>query len=974
MHISKLNPNLEASLTTLGNLLEGDIFIDETNRILYATDASVYREIPLGVAYPKNKFDVIKLVQFADESGVSLIPRSAGTSLAGQCVGDGLVVDVSKYMTKIISLDKGNKKVTVQPGVNRDNLNRFLAKEGLFFGPNTSTANRCLIGGMVGNNSSGTTSIKYGTTREHVEELEVVLANGSLVRVNDNTLSNNKKYTKITEQLTALLSKKEVQQNIHDKFPHPEIHRRNTGYALDEILKQQPFNENGKPLNLSKLLTGSEGTLAFTTEITLSLDDLPPSNVMVVCPHFESIRESMEATVITMQESPFACELMDKIILDCTKENKEQAQNRAFVEGDPQAILMVEFRDNDILVLKEKVVNYIKTLKKENFGYAYPIIEGKNVPKVWQLRAAGLGVLANLPGDKKAVACIEDTAVRVDDLANYIDEFSEMMDSFGQESVYYAHAGAGEIHLRPILDLKKASDVKLFYQISKASALLVAKYKGALSGEHGDGRVRAPFIPLVLGEENYQTLKKVKSIFDPKNIFNPGKIVDAAPMDSSLRYEPEQETKKFNTYFDFSNVGGIIRAAEKCNGSGDCRKSPEAGGVMCPSFHATRVEKDTTRARANVLREFLTKSEIPFESEEVKSVLDLCLSCKACQSECPSNVDMAAMKAEFMHNYHQAKGIPFRTKMIADFAKFQSLAYPLAGIYNKVIGNKFIAKSIKKTIGFHKDRSLPTLSKISVKDWFHKYYCPPTHPIKKVYLFVDEFINWNESHIGIEGIQLLTHLNYEVIIVDNDKQSGRTYLSKGILDKAKDLAEHNVKTYQSIISAQTPLLGIEPSAILTFKDEYPRLVAEVLKPAAKNIATNTHLIETFLKKEFELGNIQSGQFDNKNRKLIYHAHCHQKAQVGKEDAIFSMNIPENHLVEYIDTGCCGMAGSFGFEEEHYEVSQRIANIKLFPTLKKIDHKETIIVASGVSCRHQIKDGINTKAIHPISILYQSVLK
>jgi len=637
------------SLTKLAHDLEGILYHDNMMKAIYATDASVYRELPLAVAIPKNQKDLKLLIQFASDNHTSLIPRAGGTSLAGQCVGAGIVVDISKYFNQILEFNQEESWVRVQPGVIRDELNHFLQPFGYFFGPITSTANRAMIGGMVGNNASGTTSIQYGTTRDHLMEIEVLLSDGTSATFSDLSVDEFKKKCllknlegKIYRHLAQELSDPLVQNEIRKEFPKPSIHRRNTGYALDVLLDTEIFGEQKKAFNVAKLLCGSEGTLAFTTAVKLHVDKLPDPFKTVIAVHFISVNESLLATQKAMVFKPSACELMDKIILDCTKENKEQAQNRFFVEGDPAAILMVEFNGKTQNESDAKANQLEKELRREKLGFAFPLIRGEETKKVWKLRAAGLGLLANIPGDKKAVACIEDTAVSLEDLPAYIDEFTEMMNSFGQESVYYAHAGAGELHLRPILDLKQKNDVKLFHDISQASAKLVKKYNGSLSGEHGDGRVRAEFIPLMVGEKNYQLFKAVKKTWDPNNIFNPGKIVDAAPMNTSLRYEPEVPTKKLNTIFDFSNTGGMMRATEKCNGSGDCRKLPLSGGTMCPSYQATRNEKDTTRARANILREFLTKSDKlnPFNHEEIKEVLDLCVSCKGCSSECPSNIDM----------------------------------------------------------------------------------------------------------------------------------------------------------------------------------------------------------------------------------------------------------------------------------------------------------------------------------------------
>ena len=536
--------------------------------------------------------------------------------MAGQCVGEGLVVDVSKYFTEIISFDINKKQITVQPGVVRDALNEYLKPHGLFFGPNTSTSNRCMIGGMIGNNSSGTTSIQYGVTRDKIVSLRTILSDGNQVEFKalnktefDEKLKLDSLEGKLYQEIYRELSQEAIQNEIEKEFPKPEIHRRNTGYAVDELLWSNIFGKRERNFNFCDLLSGSEGTLAFTTEITLQLDDLPPSASVMVASHYKSINDCLKDVANTMKHNLYTCEMMDKIILDCTKNNATQSKNRFFIEDDPAAILMLELKAPTIEEAKLKAQYLISDIEKAGLSYANPILVGEEINQALELRKAGLGLLGNMIGDRKAVACIEDTAVALPDLANFIADFSVLMDKFKQQAVYYAHAGAGEIHLRPILNLKDADDVGLFRQITTEVAHLTKKYEGSFSGEHGDGIVRAEFLPIMIGEKNYELCRRVKALFDPNNIFNPGKIVDAPKMDESLRYEVGRQEPEIKTLMDFSDSQGILRAAEKCNGSGDCRKDVFAGGAMCPSYRATKDEKDVTRSRANVLREFLTNSE-----------------------------------------------------------------------------------------------------------------------------------------------------------------------------------------------------------------------------------------------------------------------------------------------------------------------------------------------------------------------------
>ncbi len=965
----------DSILVSLQNQLEGEVQFDALTKSLYATDASVYRRIPLAVTFPKSIEDIKKIISFANQHKTGLIPRTAGTSLAGQCVGDGIVVDVSKHFTKILSVDEEKKTVTIEPGVIRDDLNRFLKPYSLFFGPNTSTSNRCMIGGMVGNNSSGTTSIQYGVTRDKVIELHTILSDGSeavFSEISSEAFNAKRNLEtlegKIYQSIYNELSSEGVLQQIIANFPKPEIHRRNTGYAIDELVSSEVFSDTSARFNMCKLLSGSEGTLAFTTQITLQLDELPAQESLMIAAHFKTINDCMKAVAPVMKHTLYTCEMMDKTILDCTKNNIEQLKNRFFIVDDPKAILLLELRAEDQASLKKQQETLLRTLEDVKLSYANPVLVGGEIDQALELRKAGLGLLGNIVGDKKAVACIEDTAVAIPDLANYISEFTALMESYDQQAVYYAHAGAGEIHLRPILDLKKSEDVVLFKKITDDVAVLVKKYKGSMSGEHGDGIVRAGYIPFMIGEENYKIIERIKNVFDPNHIFNPGKIVDAYPIDQKLRYEPDRKEPEIATMFDFTDSLGILRAAEKCNGSGDCRKSVEAGGTMCPSYRVTKNEKDTTRGRANALREFLTNSEKAnkFNNKELKEVFELCLSCKGCASECPSNVDVAALKAEFEYQYQKENGVSLRTKLFAYNNSLNALGSVAPRLTNFFFKNKFTSGILKSSLGVAKNRELPLLSKQSLYNWCKKNLntIQPENPINTVYFFIDEFTNHLDTEIGIDAIRLLTQLHYEVKIVDH-KESGRTFISKGLLKQAKALANHNVAIFADILSDQTPLIGLEPSAILTFRDEYVRLADD--KEKAKSISENTFLIDEFLASEIEKGNITSDQFTSETKTIKLHGHCHQKALSTIHSTFTVLNLPKNFKVTIIPSGCCGMAGSFGYEKEHYNISMQIGEQTLFPTIRKTP-EDTIIAAVGTSCRHQIKDGTERIAFHPISIL------
>jgi FAD/FMN-containing dehydrogenase/Fe-S oxidoreductase len=971
-----------AQLLELKKTLEGDLYTDDMHRRLYATDASDFREVPLAVARPKSNADIKKLVDFARKFKTSLIPRTAGTSLGGQVVGKGIIVDVSKYMTSILEVNKQEKWVRLQPGVILDELNMCLKPYGLFFGPETSTSTRCMLGGMVGNNSCGAHSIIYGTTRDHVLELNTILADGSEVvfkSVNQEEFDAKKSLQTLEGEVYRFvdqnLSNPEVQQEIRDQFPKPEIRRRNTGYAIDELLESDRYT-NGKPaFNFCKLLAGSEGTLAFTTEIKLNLVDLPPSNAGVIAVHLNTVEDACIATVEALKFFPGAIELLDDKILECTKANIEQSKNRFFIQGDPGAIIVVEFARETKEEVERIAADLEAHLRNLNLGYHFPILYGGDVKKIWALRKAGLGLLANVPGDfdTKAVACIEDTAVSVHDQLEYTKEFKEILAKYDKEAVFYAHIGDGEMHLRPLLNLKDPADRELYFKITDDVASLIKKFRGSLSGEHGDGRVRGMFLPKMVGEKNYQLLCDLKKAWDPDSVFNPNKIVHAPKMNESLRYESGQKTKQFDTVFDFSATGGILRMAEKCNGSGDCRKTELTGGTMCPSYMATRNEKDTTRARANILREFLTRSDKAnsFNHKEIYDVMDLCLSCKGCKSECPSNVDVATLKAEFLQQYYDTNGTPFRSRIIANISMVNAINSNWPGLVNFVQKNAFTSYILKSILGFAQQRQLPLLSETTLRKWAKKNLkrYQPQNPKSKVYLFCDEFTNYNELELGITAVKLLTGLGYAVEIPDHE-ESGRTYLSKGLVRDAKKIANKNITKLGAKISSETPLLGIEPSAILSFRDEYLALAEN--KKTAEVIAENSFMIDEFLVREFEAGRVSSNQFTDNERKVKLHGHCHQKSLSSATFSEKMLSIPVNYKVETIPSGCCGMAGSFGYEKEHYDISMKVGELVLFPSVRKAE-KETLLAAPGTSCRHQIKDGTGKTAQHTIEILYDALI-
>jgi FAD/FMN-containing dehydrogenase/Fe-S oxidoreductase len=979
--VSSIDQAPAPELRQLAAALEGELHTDEALRRIYSTDASEYQEMPLAVALPKSERDLRLLLEFAARHQVGFIPRAAGTSLAGQVVGNGIVVDVGRHLDRILGYDPATRRVRVQPGVVRDELNRHLLPHGVFFAPETSTANRAMIGGMAGNNSCGANSIVHGSTRDHLVSVRGFLADGSEVTFGPlgrgefaaKCAAPDSLETRIYRSVRDLLSDTRNRALIRENFPKPAVTRRNTGYALDQLLDNAVFDPaSDKPFNLCRLLAGSEGTLFLGVEFELNCEPLPPDGALM-CAHFDTIHDSLKAAVIAMRHCPYGCELIDRHILECTKANLTHAANRFFVQGDPGAVLVIDIRHADRNRIETAMAALEGDLRAAGLGYAFPVLWGADCTRVWDLRRAGQGLMNNVQGDAKPREIVEDTAVAVEDLPAYIAEFDALMrGKYGIGCVYYAHAGAGELHTRPLFNLKTPEGLAMFRSIATDVAALVKKYRGSLSGEHGDGRLRGEFIRFMVGDDCYAMMRRVKETFDPHGILNPGKIIDTPPMDTHLRHAVGHAEPDYKTIFDFSATRGVLGAAEACTGVGECRKSHLSGGVMCPSYMATRNEQDSTRARANMLRQVLTRPRDvtnPWDSAEIKDVMDLCLSCKACKSECPSNVDVARLKAEWQQHYHDTHGVPLRARLFANFTRLMRLASLAPDLYNGAVGSPRISALIKRVAGIAPDRSLPTLYRSTLTVW-HARFANQKRPIArigKVYLFCDEFTNYNDTRVGIKAIELLNRLGYEVILPVH-VESGRAHLSKGLVREARKLAIKNVELLADLVSDDVPLIGIEPSAILGFRDEYPALMPAHLKEKAQKLSGRAMLIDEFIAREAVAGRITAAAFINAPREVKLHGHCHQKALSSVSATVKMLELPPGHKVTVIPAGCCGMAGSFGYEKEHYAVSQKIGELVLMPAIRATP-LNVVIAATGTSCRHQIKDATGRHAVHPVEVLH-----
>lgn len=962
-----------------------EILTDSLHKVAYATDASVYREIPYGVAYPKDEADLVALIGEARRRGTSIIARAGGTSIAGQVVGKGIVADVSRYMNRILEINAEERYAWVEPGVVRDELNIACKPYGLFFSPETSTSNRCCIGGMVGNNSCGTHSLIYGSTRPHVLEADGILADGSKVHFAEYTIGElearfgrafwdegvrelgNERIRELEERIYAQLIRwaldEETRTLIAETYPDKELTRRSCGYAIDEAIED--LCDESKPLwerkiNLCRLIAGSEGTLALLSRIKVSLDPLPPKEVMVVCAHCTSLDAAFEANLIALAHHPTAVELMDGEIIRLSRESSAfSSQQIDFIEGTPAALLISELRAESREEMDRQADAIEKALMASGLVNLCTRVYGGDVAKVWNLRKAGLGILNGMSGDAKPTGVIEDTAVAAKRLPAYMRDFRAMLERLGTSCVFYGHISTGELHLRPILNLKTEGGRRLFRQIAHETTLLVRKHRGTISGEHGDGRLRGEFIPLQYGEKTYELMREVKHCWDEEEIFNPHKIVDTPKMDEGLRVMG----------YGFSVMGdGLLCRVEHCNGAGDCRKSKLIGGTMCPAYKVSGDELQTTRARANVLREWLSGNAAIGEAE-LKEVLASCLACKACKRECPSGVDMTRLRAEALQKLYDAHGTPLRTWMVARNGAIQRLGAMMPGIYNWFATNRWTSTMLKKIVGFAEERRIPLVSgKLKVESG-------KLGLKKRVYLFLDEFTQYEEPELVETFVRLMNRLGYEVI-VPKHTESGRAAISKGCLRMARRYAEKNIRLLKDLVSDETPLVGIEPSCILTFRDEYPELVANgEWREAAEKLAKNCLLFDEFLMREVEAGRITKEQFSDMPAEIWLHGHCHQKALVGVEKTAALLDLPMNTKVHVIPSGCCGMAGSFGYEKTHYRTSIAIGEMILFPAVReavKADcvERPVFVAAPGISCRTQIYDGTGITAHHPIEILYR----
>ncbi len=938
--------------------IAGDVRFDEYSRVLYSTDASVYQMMPVGVVIPRNREDVLAAVEIAREHNVPVLPRGSGTSQAGQAVNHALVLDFTRYMDNVLEVNAEERWARVEPGVVIDRLNKQLQSQGLWFPIDPSTSNRACIGGVIGNNAAGGHSLLYGMTDAQVKEVKVALYDASAIDFGPLN----------AEELSAKLSGgdpeaqiyREVLQTVNENRAEverhfPKIQRHVGGYAMNKLLGDGPFN-------MSKLVVGSEGTLCIVNEAKVNLEPLPKMKATTVV-HFRDLFQALEAITRILEHGPSSAELMDKTLMEMCRKSPSYSKRMGFLDGEPGAILSVEFYGESREELTSKMDRLRDDLVGRGMAYASVHMstpaEQANLTAV---RKANFGLLASVRGDAKAVPFVEDTAVDPKHLAEYVRRFSQVINDHGTSAGYYGHASVGCLHIRPFINLKTLEGIGKMVSIAEAVGELVTHYGGAFSGEHGDGIARGAWVEKLYGPKLTDAFRRIKRAFDPAGIMNPGKIVDTPPMESNLRFGSGYKTWNLNTVMDFSSDHDYAGSVEMCSGVGACHKLDD--GYMCPSYMVTREAEHSTRGRATLLRAVLS-GLLPreeFAGKRMYEALDLCLECKSCKAECPTRVDMAKLKYEFLHAYHQANGgAPLRARMFAHIGELSKWGCRLAPISNWVVRLLPVRWLMHLFLGIHWRRRLPTFARPTFENWFSKHEPLGDGNRGKVAFFNDIFTNYNHPSFGIATVEVLEKAGFEVILAECGP-SGRPLISKGFLDEAKELAEHNVSALHTYAEQDIPVVGCEPSALLTLRDEYPDLV-----PGQKvqEVARNSYMIEEFLKMLADKGDLAL-KFDETKEKLIFHGHTFQRALIGTATALQVLRLLPGREVKEMGGGCCGMAGAFGYEKEHYDIAQQIAERGVFPEIEA--HPDHEIVVAGVSCYQMLSERTDRPVRHLIEVL------
>ncbi len=934
---------------------------DQITRLLYSTDASIYQVIPLGVVWPKDRNEVSAAVEIAGRYHIPILPRGGGSSLAGQAIGEAIILDFSRYMDQIVEINPKSQVVQVQPGVVLGSLNRQLSAFNLTFGPDPASADRATIGGVLANNATGAHSILYGMAHDHLLETEAVLSDGSLVtfqKLADKELAAGQKKSslegRIYQKLPAIIE--QYREEISNRYP--KTFRNVAGYNLNILAHQAE-------LNPAVMLAGSEGTLGLITSAKLHLVPVPPYQSLYLV-HFTDLQAALESVPVILESKPSAVELIDQLLIQLARANPAYRSLLKAIQGNPEAILAVEYQGND----PRQVTGKEELLSA--FGMTVPLLEKSQQAKIWKARKVGLGILQSTRGDAKPTAFIEDAAVPVEHLAAYVREIQSCAKEIGVGSIaFYAHASAGCLHIRPQVNLKSEGGLKQMRVLAEKSLELVLQFGGTTSGEHGEGFARGEFTNKLYGPELIEAFKQVKEVFDPGYLLNPGKIINPPQMDESelLRYGVDYQAiyKPEPTLLSFQEEGGFDRAVEMCNGAGVCRQLE--GGVMCPSFQATRDEKHSTRGRANILRAAMTGKlgSQGMTSTELYQVLDLCLSCQACMNECPSTVDMSKLKAEFLYQYYQVHGTPFRSWFFANISEISKFVQPLYFLVNPILDSPL--RQFLSLIGIHPERKMPSFTRQTFTAWYQKQAPPePVKTSQQVVFFHDTYLEYNYPHIGQAVVKIFHKAGINLIVLNKKVDSGRPAYSKGVLQKAQNLAQKNLEILVPYAAQGIPIIGCEPSDMVMLTKEYRDLVPG---DTADLVAEQAMLIEDYLLKEMDAGRV-SFNFNDQPRRILYHGHCQQKAHFGTENTLRLLASIPHCEVELVDAGCCGMAGAFGYEKEHYQLSLDIAELGLAPQIREAN-QDTIICASGTSCREQILHTTSRTAFHPLEIFASALV-
>ncbi len=971
---------IETFLNELGSQVSGELRTDEYSRIFYSTDASIYQVMPYGVLIPQTIDDVQAAVELSSKYQVPILPRAAGSSLVGQAINEALVIDFTRHLDQVLEFNEEERWVRVQPGIVLDHLNAFLRPKGLQFGPDPASSNRAAMGGIVSNNSTGAHSILYGMTADHVLESSVILSDGSLTHfgpLEAQELEQRRQLSGLEGDVYRTIADLTIdpknQETIREHTPNHW--RRCGGYNLDRLVPEDGLNfkvPREPRFNLAKLISGAEGTLAVMTEIKLNLVPLPSKTALAIV-HFDDLKTALSAVPVMLEVGPTAIELLDNLGLTLCRNVPEYARLlTTFVQGEPNCVLITEFYGQSDSELKGKVEGLQAQIHKEKTGATHvttafsPQLQGN----VWKVRKVGLGLMMSIKGDHKPIPFIEDAAVPPEHLAEYVTKVEEFCNSLGNDVAYYAHASAGCIHIRPLMNTKAANEVAKLPEIVRFSVDLLRGYGGSFSSEHGDGRARSWLNEYFFGPDLFGLYRQVKRTFDPDNLLNPGNIVERNTMTENLRFGENYQVIKVSPHIDFSSEQGFDRAVEMCNGAGVCRK--RTGDTMCPSFMVTREEEHSTRGRANALRAAMS-GRLPtreFTSQRMYEVMDLCVECKACKAECPSSVDMAKIKFEFLAQYYEENGVPARTRLFANIGNLNRRGSgSLSSAANWAVKNGLLRGAAQRTLGITTKRSMPPFARQSFTSWFKARQVPAgDYPMGKLALFYDPFTNHNYPEVAIAATELFEAAGFQVVLPDLNNDA-RPYISKGLVKEARAIARDTVDCLAEYAEQGIPIVGLEPSSLLSLRDEFLYLLP--VDPLVRQVAENAFTFEEFIDKLASEEQLRL-TFTETPRKILLHGHCHQKSLVGMEPSKRILGLPPNYTVEEVDSGCCGMAGSFGYEAEHYEISMQMAERRLLPAVRSAE-TDTLIAAAGISCRQQIQHGSERQALHPAEVLREALV-